>query len=446
MLEFFFAYITVKAIKFLLLPSVFTSLFGVAVAFQYRQTPAPAFKILAVFVLAGILLQIFDSFFQALVRDPFLSNRVSVEYRYFPREINNRDLGLYWITYLPALLLFFLIFYSGFRFGGLLKSPSVAAFTLSLLCTLATGANALILPPSWSPNGPLPLPEKKFPIHEAVLSGDLENVRKLISKGADVNRPTNKKMTPLIFAIENRNYEIIRALVEGGARVNDSGGDFKTRSPLMFAAGRGDLKTIEYLISKGASLNATTGENYNVLYYSLRQPRIFQWFLEQGVNDRLKDIYGESLLTFIAGMEDDFRPSPYAAPLVRLLLSRGFPYRGLPGEPENAPFYKAVRNQNIEVARIFLKKGVHPDEPDRKGCSPLMTSIKNLNAGMVQLLLEFGASPDLKSRPEPGLDPVLPEEYLQKHFKDSFWDQALKSRHRAVCKALRVSCPESSGE
>jgi hypothetical protein len=80
----------------------------------------------------------------------------------------------------------------------------------------------------------------------AVKKGDLEAVKSLIAKGANVNVRTNYGATALHFAADRGHLEIIKALVEAGADVNAKD-EFYKFTPTMMAIMRQHKEVIVYL-------------------------------------------------------------------------------------------------------------------------------------------------------------------------------------------------------
>lgn len=111
--------------------------------------------------------------------------------------------------------------------------------------------------------------QKNFLVTElldACRQGNLEQVRKLIKQGANVNGvyvPPNLcskgedgcygpiSQTPLLAA---RNWEIVKELINAGANVNQKNSEGET--PLMFASMAGDIERVKVLLSAGANVNA----------------------------------------------------------------------------------------------------------------------------------------------------------------------------------------------
>ena len=77
-------------------------------------------------------------------------------------------------------------------------------------------------------------PQKTMTLFEAAAEGNLAEVQRLLSEGADVNAPDPSGATPLHAAVYGRHKDVIRLLVNEGADVNarDNDGD----SPADFAA------------------------------------------------------------------------------------------------------------------------------------------------------------------------------------------------------------------
>ena len=83
---------------------------------------------------------------------------------------------------------------------------------------------------------------------------DLENVKYYIEKGADVNLPDSETgKTSLILAALNNDTDILKVLLEAGAKPNVQNYDGKTA--LMFAALRKNSEAVTLLLDAGADPN-----------------------------------------------------------------------------------------------------------------------------------------------------------------------------------------------
>ena len=97
-------------------------------------------------------------------------------------------------------------------------------------------------------------PEKRAnSLHEAAAAGDIEQVKKLISEGANIDAKNKQGRTPLHIAAANGRMEVAGLLIEKGANINakhNSGG-----TPLHLAVNGGHKEMVELLITKGADIN-----------------------------------------------------------------------------------------------------------------------------------------------------------------------------------------------
>lgn len=87
------------------------------------------------------------------------------------------------------------------------------------------------------------------PLHYAAVSGSIETVEYLISKGAKIDVVNVYGETPLYLASENRNLEIVKILVKNGADVNKK----NSKGISVLDAGC-DVDVVIYLLHKGAKL------------------------------------------------------------------------------------------------------------------------------------------------------------------------------------------------
>jgi ankyrin repeat protein len=91
-------------------------------------------------------------------------------------------------------------------------------------------------------------------IFEACNNNNIENVKKFISEGADVNGKDKYGFTPLFIAAIRNNAEIADLLISKGADVNPKYID-KPDSPLLIASSLRHFEMVELLLSKGAEVN-----------------------------------------------------------------------------------------------------------------------------------------------------------------------------------------------
>ena len=96
---------------------------------------------------------------------------------------------------------------------------------------------------------------QEIPIHEAAKLGNIEDVKRLLADGANVNAKNDNGSTPLHNAVWIGRKEVAELLIANGADVNAKE-DENGISPLHWAVKEGHKEIIELLIDKGADVNA----------------------------------------------------------------------------------------------------------------------------------------------------------------------------------------------
>jgi len=87
----------------------------------------------------------------------------------------------------------------------------------------------------------------------AVLEGDIEKVKDLIERGADLEFGGEDGCTPLIRAAEEGYMEIVKLLIEEGADINakvDTGS-----AALIASANEGQTEVVKIFIQNGANIS-----------------------------------------------------------------------------------------------------------------------------------------------------------------------------------------------
>jgi ankyrin repeat protein len=178
------------------------------------------------------------------------------------------------------------------------------------------------------------------PLMYAAAVGSPEAVKMLLAAGADAKIKNAFEATSLTWAAAN--LEKVRLLVEAGADVNARSKQGMT--PLLVAASTaGSIDIVRYLIAHGAKLNSTGA--------SAAEPAS-------------------------------------AAPGQTGGMTQA---RMSSGEGEFTPLLAAASANDLEMARLFVEKGVDVNGATGKGDTPLQYAAGAGNLAMVKLLLSKGA-------------------------------------------------------
>jgi hypothetical protein len=130
---------------------------------------------------------------------------------------------------------------------------------------------------------------------------ELPEVKALIAKGGEVNVRDHADTTPLTYAIRSGNRKVgdsavVRLLLISGANPNATPSCRLT--PLMYAVERGDLEIIGALLDHGADPNAATPDGYTALMGAsiLGSPDAVALLLKKGANAGAQTRQGQTAL------------------------------------------------------------------------------------------------------------------------------------------------------
>jgi ankyrin repeat protein len=89
-------------------------------------------------------------------------------------------------------------------------------------------------------------------LHFAAQGGNLDEVRRLLSEGREINAFDDLGMTPLHYAVMEEHFDVAQFLIEQGADVNAHHEPTISNTPLSEIAGNCSLRIAKLLIDAGA--------------------------------------------------------------------------------------------------------------------------------------------------------------------------------------------------
>ena len=92
-----------------------------------------------------------------------------------------------------------------------------------------------------------------FKVQKLKLIGDLLN------QGVDPNTKDETFTTPLLYAAQNGDREIVELLIQSGADINCHNEPYRI-TPLMVAAAQNQIEVVKILIAAGADINAVNDD------------------------------------------------------------------------------------------------------------------------------------------------------------------------------------------
>jgi ankyrin repeat protein len=227
----------------------------------------------------------------------------------------------------------------------------------------------------------------------AAREGDIESARALLDAGANVNQTTEYGWTPLLTAINNRNYALAALLLDRGANPNLAnkggwtplylatdnrnieGGDYPVPKPDL-----DHLEIITKLLEKGANPNARVRENTLT-----RTIFTMQWFFEEGATAFVRAAQsGDSELMALL-LKHGADPKIETAYGDTALTAAG----GI-GWVEGVTYERSA-DDNLKAVKMLLDLGLDPNAANMDGRTALMGAALKGRNDVVRLLVERGA-------------------------------------------------------
>ena len=206
-------------------------------------------------------------------------------------------------------------------------------------------------------------------LSNALIANDLDRVKFLVGKGADVNQPDNQGWTPLISAARQRHDDMIKLLIELGADVNLAKSDGTT--PLIAAASRDHVPSIKVLLEHGADIEKPGPQGFRALPLAIAD-----------------DNYEAAKALIEAGAKVN-EPSG-AEGLTPLMVAAA------QTAPAEGAMFLPSSTRPIDIAKSLIERGANVNAQSTKGVTALMIAATHNNPPMIGLLMESGADASLK--------------------------------------------------
>ena len=145
-------------------------------------------------------------------------------------------------------------------------------------------------------NGSFPMAEPA--LSNAVIVGNLAEIRKIIDAGTDINAKDALDRTPLHMAAFYGQTKIIDLLVANGAEIDAR--DHTGMTPLHAAAISGGRQSVQLLLDRQADIQAKNGEGQTALHLAAAtgQPKLTKFLIDRGADLQKKDSDGKTPLSY----------------------------------------------------------------------------------------------------------------------------------------------------
>lgn len=257
-----------------------------------------------------------------------------------------------------------------------------------------------------------------YSLHKACLEGSLEEVKELLDRGYSVNAKDFFKRTPLhcLYSMgitayyrcatqkKRRELEMAKFLLDRKADPNSISHDGKGLAPLHQAVANRNYPVIRLLLEKGAEPRWRNGDGKTPLHLAARNNFIeaIDAFCAGGVSADITDYGGRTPLHDAVCCNHDIDG------LLDTLAIHGFnidwvDVRG------RSPLHYSVKHNRYGSVDALLKRGARVDLHDVNGFSPLHYAVNTSNSRIVESLLKHRARIDSAATPDgvpPGQTPL----------------------------------------
>ncbi|XP_045432123.1 protein phosphatase 1 regulatory subunit 12B isoform X7 [Pipistrellus kuhlii] len=190
----------------------------------------------------------------------------------------------------------------------------------------------------------------------ACSSGDTDEVKRLLARGADINTANVDGLTALHQACIDENFDMVKFLVENRADVNQQ--DNEGWTPLHAAASCGYLNIAEYFLSHGASVSIVNNEGEvpsDLAEEAAMKDLLLEQVKKQGVDleqarkEEEQQMLQDARQWLNSGKIKDTRQARSGATALHVAAAKGY----------------------SEVLRLLIQAGYDLDVQDHDGWTPL---------------------------------------------------------------------------
>lgn len=199
----------------------------------------------------------------------------------------------------------------------------------------------------------------------AIHNGDLNIIKLLIDKGADVNIIDSQGDMPIFIAVFD-NLDVVKLLVENGANINVK--DRRNNTPLISACFHTNLDIVKYLIDKGADINAVNNDGDN----ALSKVSYRQLYTNDNDNDK--------------------------AEIAKILILNGIDINHI-NKSGNTPLFVSLRYRNYPVFKVLIENGANIFTKNNDKKSSIMMAIDyDNNMDIIHYLINNGVDINAKDK------------------------------------------------
>ena len=261
-------------------------------------------------------------------------------------------------------------------------------------------------------------------LFEAIKNGQVDKMRRLIKRGAELNSQNELGKSPLRWAIDKNQIEIVQVLLTeynlNSKMINnalfdavhlgdidiaklliENGADINTQkklgnTPLHKAKdsfGCGYIKMSEFLIKNGADVNMQNHLGDTPLHRAVESARVdlVKLLIENGADVNIKNNAGNTPLVIV--MSSDYSP----VETIKLLIDNGA-FINTQNNNGDTPLHLAVnKREYLQYIKLLIENGADPDIRNNKGKTFLDLCGPEKRKNIEDFLKDYSTSKETKS-------------------------------------------------
>ncbi len=258
--------------------------------------------------------------------------------------------------------------------------------------------------------------ESWTPLLHATMAGHAPVVKALLENGAKVDVGDDSGVTPLCYAIQDKNEESVRMLIEAGADVNKLVYKKLELTALSWAVWFGNAGIVQILIEAGANINHKDDSGWTPLYYAIDANDVDIAKLLVGTETKFSDLHRAILERDLAQVtrlvesgthvdtKDGFgwTPSCWAVntgqkEILEYLLNNGADVNAK-RDYGSTLLFQASKGSFTTITEQLIAKGANVNVRNNGGRSPLHNAASGGRTGIVKLLLAKGANVNVRDK------------------------------------------------
>lgn len=220
---------------------------------------------------------------------------------------------------------------------------------------------------------------------------DLDEVRKIVDAGADVNLANKMGQPPLHHAILFCSAAHVKLLLDAGAKP-----DMRDRSngwmPVHAAARRGDRAILDLVAQADGYRNLNAESDGRMRWTPMHVAVVYQ-------NDNIVEALGDLGADANRLDSNDETPLQLAARYNNAQILENLIKAGADLDKSGQdPLINAVKFGSADVAEVLLKAGADPNRHGSDGLTPLHHAAQSHNPDMIDMLVRFGAEVNARTQ------------------------------------------------